>query len=92
MALSDAKVNMPDPPTQAPPACVSALPGEEGEYSEIGNPEDNYDKLSPYSNDNPEREPYAEFASRIRDVSKPTADSAYVNTSFRLGNEKDSKN
>ena len=87
IALSDKKSCTPDPPSHVSSASVPSTPVEEGVYSELGDPAENYDKLHPYSNRDADRQPYAEFAPRARDVSKPDVDSAYVNTALPMGKE-----
>ena len=85
--MSDKKSCTPDPPSRVSSASVPSTPVEEGVYSELEDPAENYDKLHPYSNQDADRQPYTEFASRACDVSKPNVDSAYVNTALPMRKE-----
>ena len=87
IALSDKKICTPDPPTNASTAPVPANSANESMYVEVGDTENTYDKLQPYSNEDAERQQYSQFAPSGRDVDTPTADSAYLNTSLPMGKE-----
>ena len=87
IALSDKKICTPDPPTNASTAPVPANSANESMYVEVGDTENTYDKLHPYSNQDADRQQYTQFAPRGRDVDAPTADSAYVNTSLPMRKE-----
>ncbi|KAK7101449.1 hypothetical protein V1264_019831 [Littorina saxatilis] len=69
----------------------SSSPQEDAAYYEISDTakthemqevENNYDALHPYSNDDADRQPYSQIKSHPSDVTKPSANAAYVNTAF----------
>ncbi|KAK7101446.1 uncharacterized protein [Littorina saxatilis] len=66
---------------------------EDNLYSEIRDPDDTYaisemqsiyDKPSPYSNDDGDREPYMQLTSKTNDVNMPASNAAYVNTKLSV--------
>ena len=72
---------------QLPPPPPSDPHGEQTYVTITDN--DNYDKLHPYSNDNADREPYAELTSDLG-VPANTSGGAYVNTAFKAPKKKGS--
>ena len=56
-------------------------------YVEVGDTENTYDKLHPYSNEDAERQQYSQYAPSGRDVNTPTAEYAYINTSIPMAKE-----
>ncbi|XP_070191740.1 scavenger receptor class F member 1-like [Littorina saxatilis] len=66
---------------------------EDNLYSEIRDPDDTYeisemqsiyDKPSPYSNDDGDREPYMQLTLKTNDVNMPASNAAYVNTKLSV--------